>query len=60
MRRAVEMEERGSVNSEFDDRPLNTLTDVQLLRLLAGEQGMTEAEFLRIARGQGHSETHTK
>jgi hypothetical protein len=54
------MEERGSVNSEFDDRPLNTLTDVQLLRLLAGEQGMTEAEFLRIARGQGHSETHTK
>jgi hypothetical protein len=48
---AAEMESRGSSNSELDDRPVNTLTDVQLLRLLAREQGMTEAEFLRIARG---------
>ena len=52
---AAEMESRGSSNSEFDDRPLNTLTDVQLLRLLAREQGMTEAKFLRIARGECHN-----
>jgi hypothetical protein len=52
---AAEMESRVSVNSELDDRPLDTLTDVQLLRLLAREQGMTEAEFLRIARGENTS-----
>jgi len=51
MRVAVEMEARGSINSELDDRPLDTLTDVQLLRILARERGMTEAKFLRIARG---------
>jgi hypothetical protein len=61
MRCAVEIESRGSSNSEFDDRPLNTLTDVQLLRLLAREPGMTEAKLLRIARGECHNaETQTK
>jgi hypothetical protein len=45
MRRAIEMEERGSSNSEFDDRPLDTLTDVQILRLLACEQGLTRSSF---------------
>ncbi len=46
-----EMEARGSTSSELDDRPLNTVTDVLLLRILAREPGMTEANFLRIARG---------
>ncbi len=47
-----EMEARGSTSSELDDRPLNTVTDVLLLRILAREPGMTEANFLRIARGR--------
>src|ERR1019366_5646505 len=57
MRRAVEMEERGSSNSELDDRPVETLTDVQILRLLARERDMTEAKFLTIARGQNPSQS---
>jgi hypothetical protein len=52
---AGEMESRASANSEFDYRELRSLTEVQLLRLLAREYGTTEAEFLRIARPYFHS-----
>jgi hypothetical protein len=52
MRLAVEKEERRSINAELDHRPLDTLTDAQLLRLLAREYDMTEAKFLSIARGE--------
>ena len=55
MRLAVEKEERESSNSEFDDRPLDTLTDAQILRLLASEYDMTESEFLRLARVENTS-----
>jgi VIT1/CCC1 family predicted Fe2+/Mn2+ transporter len=57
---AAEMESRRSADSELGDRPVNTLTNAQLLRLLAREFDVTEAEFLRMARGQGHlSEART-
>lgn len=55
MRLGVEKEERRSINAELDHRPLDTLTDAQLLRLLAREYDMTESEFLRLARVENTS-----
>jgi predicted RNase H-like nuclease (RuvC/YqgF family) len=51
MRLAVEMQERKS-EFDFDGRPLEQLSDVELLQILARGQGVTETKFLRIARGQ--------
>ena len=51
MRLAVEMQERSS-NLDFEGRPLEQLSDVELLQILARGQGMTETKFMRIARGQ--------
>ncbi len=54
MRLAVEMQERDP-SSTISTAPVEGLTDVQLLRILARERGMTEAKFLRIARGDSLS-----
>ena len=53
MRLAVEMQERTSSEYDFDGRPAEKLSDVELLQILAREQGMTKTKFLRIARGNG-------
>jgi hypothetical protein len=50
MRLAVEMEQRAS-HYDFDGRSLNQLSDVELMQILAREQGMTKSKFLGIARG---------
>jgi len=50
MRLALEMQERTS-EFDFDGRPLEQLSDAELLQILARGQGMTESKFLRIARG---------
>ena len=55
MRLAAEMESRRSSNSGFDVGELRTLTEEQLLTLLAREYGTTEVEFLSIARGENIS-----
>jgi hypothetical protein len=61
VRVAVEGQERAFPNFDFAGRPVEQLTDVEILQILAREQGMTEAKFLRIARGERRmSETHTK
>jgi len=52
MRLAVEMQERSSSDFDFDGRPLEQLSDVELLQIVARAKGMTDTEFLRIARGQ--------
>ena len=52
MRVAIEGRERAFANPDFDGRPLEQLTDVEILQLLAREPSMTEAKFLRIARGE--------
>ena len=52
MRLAVEVQERASSGFDFDGRPLEQLSDVELLQILARGQGMTETKFLRVARGQ--------
>ena len=49
---AVEVQERSSSGFDFDGRPLEQLSDVELLQILARGQGMTETKFMRIARGQ--------
>jgi hypothetical protein len=52
VRLAFEMHERASSDFDFDGRPLEQLSDVELLQILARGQGMTESKFMRIARGQ--------
>jgi hypothetical protein len=52
MRLAVEVQEQRSSKFEFDGRPLEKLSDVELLQIIAREQGMTQTKFLRIARGE--------
>jgi hypothetical protein len=52
MRVAVEMQERASTDYDFDGRTVEQLSDVELLQILAREQGMTKTKFLGIARGQ--------
>ncbi len=52
VRLAVEVQERASSDYDFDGRPLEQLSDVELLQIVARGQGMTESKFLRIARGQ--------
>jgi hypothetical protein len=49
---AIEGQERAFPNQDFHGRPLEQLTDVELLQILAREPGMTEAKFLRIACGE--------
>jgi hypothetical protein len=56
MRLAVEMQERTS-EFDFDGRPLEQLSDPELLQILARGQGMTKTKFLRIARGQVSQES---
>jgi hypothetical protein len=51
MRLAVAAQERKS-EFDFDGRPLEKLSDVELLQIIAREKGMTETRFLRIARNQ--------
>jgi hypothetical protein len=51
MRLAVEVQERVSSDFEFDGRPMEQLSDVELLEILARGQGMTKTKFRRIARG---------
>jgi hypothetical protein len=55
MRLAVAAQERKS-ELEFDGRPLEQLSDVELLQIIAREQGMTQTKFLRIARGENLSQ----
>ena len=56
MRLSAEMESRASADSELDNRDVRSLTEEQLLRLIAREeQSMTEAKFLQIARGENTS-----
>jgi hypothetical protein len=50
-RLAVEIQERASSEYDFDARPLEQLSDVELLEILARVQGMTKTKFLRITRG---------
>jgi hypothetical protein len=52
VRVAVEAQERASSEYDFDGRPPERLSDIELLQILAREQGMTKTKFLRIARGQ--------
>jgi hypothetical protein len=52
MRFAVEVQERSSAGFDFDGRPVEQLSDVELLQILARGQGMTKTSFLRIARGE--------
>jgi hypothetical protein len=52
MRLAMEMQERASSEFDFDGRPLEQLSDVELLQIRARGQDMTKTNFLRIARGQ--------
>jgi hypothetical protein len=52
MRVAVEVQERASTEFDFDGRPLEQLSDVELLEIYARGQGLTKTKFLRIARGQ--------
>jgi hypothetical protein len=52
MRLAAEIQERASSDYDFDGRPLEQLSDIELLQILARGQGMTESRFLQIARGQ--------
>jgi len=51
MRLAVEMQERASSDFDFDGRPLEQLSDLELLQILARGQEMSKSKFLRIARG---------
>ena len=51
MRLAVEMQERAS-DYDFDGRSLEQLSNIELLQILAREQGMTKTKFLGIARGE--------
>jgi uncharacterized small protein (DUF1192 family) len=51
-RLAVEVQERASSEYNFDGRPLEQLSDVELLQILARGQDMTKTKFLRIARGK--------
>jgi hypothetical protein len=50
MRLAVQLQERAS-DFDFDGRPLEQLSDAELLQILARGQDMTSTKFLRIARG---------
>src|SRR5260370_6390831 len=50
VRLAVEMQERAS-GFNFDGRPVEQLSDAELLQILARGKGMTETKFLRIAHG---------
>ena len=52
MHLAVEVQERASSDYDFDGRPVEQLSDSELLQILARGQGMTKSKFLRIARGQ--------
>jgi hypothetical protein len=52
VRLAVEMQELASSEFDFDGRPLEQLSDAELLQILARGQDMTKAKFLRIAHGQ--------
>ena len=54
---ALEVQERTS--SDFDGRPLEQLSDVELLQILARGQGMTKTKFLRIARRQDSQDSVT-
>ena len=56
MRLAVEMQERASSDFDFDGRPLEQLSDVELLQILARGQDMTKTKFLRIAHGENLSQ----
>jgi hypothetical protein len=49
---AVGKVHRASSDFDFDGRPLEQLSKVELLQILARGQGMTETKFMRIARGQ--------
>lgn len=61
IRVAIEGQERALHSFDFDGRPVEQLTDVEILQILARGQGMTESEFLLIARGERRmSGTHTK
>ena len=51
MRLAVEMRER-EAELDFDGRPLEQLSNMELLQILAREQGMTKTKFLGIAHGE--------
>ena len=51
MRLAVEMREQ-EAELDFDGRSLEQLSTIELLQILAREQGMTKTKFLGIARGQ--------
>jgi hypothetical protein len=52
MRVAIEGQERAFPNLDFEGRPLEQLTDVEILQILARERDMTKAKFLTIARGE--------
>ena len=52
VRLAVEMQMRTSSEFDSDGRPLEQLSDVELLQILACGQDVTKTRFLRIARGQ--------
>jgi len=52
MRLAVEMQERSASEFDFDGRPLEQLSDIELLQILARGKDMTKTKFLRIARGR--------
>jgi hypothetical protein len=52
MRLAAERQQRPFSEFDFDGRPMEKLTDVELLQIYACEQGMTKTKFLQIAHGQ--------
>jgi hypothetical protein len=52
VRLAVEVQERVSSDYDFDGRPMEQLSDVELLEILVRGQDMTKTKFLRIARGE--------
>ena len=56
-RLAIEERERAFAKPDLDGRSLEQLTDIEILQILAREPGMTEATFLRIARGENPSQS---
>jgi len=52
MRLAAERHQRPFSEFDFDGRPMEKLSDVELLQIYAREQGMTRTKFLQIAHGQ--------
>lgn len=55
LRVAIAEQQRAFPNLDFDGQPVEQLTDLEILQILARDQGLTEAKFLRIAHDENTS-----